>query len=401
MGYEVKDVFKPGSFPNLTYVSRESGWEDMTYDDRLQQALEMTGFLTYIVGSSKVGKTILCKKVVSNGLVSVSGADFKQGEDIWTVIARHAGMPVEGGFISTESGDGQAQLTRINKYQGNKDEVISYFNSKKKTLLIDDFHYASEETQTVIAQQLKYAIGKDFSAIIISLPHRADEAIRRNPDLSGRIAQIELEPWKDEDLKSIASTGFDKLKIQYSPEILDYIAKESLASPQLMQLICLNIGLVLQKKGSLEGKTLTEEICRTAFRRTTSNFEYREIARLLRRGPNSRGTKRKKFMTGRGIQKDIYQLILDAMKKDPPVTAVHIEDLRNRIISGFSADEKQKLNLGMITKALRILIKMMNEKENDLFKVFDLRDDMVHILDPQFLFCTKPLRGSSLIYSSH
>ncbi len=41
-----------------------------------------------------------------------------------------------------------------------------------------------------IAQQLKDAIRRGFKAIVVSLPHRADEAIRQNADLSGRLKQM-------------------------------------------------------------------------------------------------------------------------------------------------------------------------------------------------------------------
>lgn len=55
-----------------------------------------------------------------------------------------------------------------------------------------------------IAQQLKDAIRRGFKAIVVSLPHRADEAIRQNADLSGRLSLINMEPWAVGDLKEIA-----------------------------------------------------------------------------------------------------------------------------------------------------------------------------------------------------
>lgn len=77
MAYSPEEVFKPGAFPNLTYVSRYSDSMGMTYEDRLRIALKKTGFLTYIAGSSKMGKTVLCRKVIpENSLVCISGADF-------------------------------------------------------------------------------------------------------------------------------------------------------------------------------------------------------------------------------------------------------------------------------------------------------------------------------------
>ena len=41
------------------------------------QAIKVSGFLTSLVGPSKMEKTILCEKVIGfNNIVEVSGADF-------------------------------------------------------------------------------------------------------------------------------------------------------------------------------------------------------------------------------------------------------------------------------------------------------------------------------------
>ncbi len=50
-----------------------------------------------------------------------------------------------------------------------------------------------------ITQQLKVTIRRGFKAIAVSLPHRADKAIRQNADLSGRLSLINIEPWEVDD----------------------------------------------------------------------------------------------------------------------------------------------------------------------------------------------------------
>ena len=59
-----EEVFKPGAFPELTYIPRTSASSSISYELRLQQALKISGCLTSIVGPSKMGKTILCEKVI-------------------------------------------------------------------------------------------------------------------------------------------------------------------------------------------------------------------------------------------------------------------------------------------------------------------------------------------------
>ena len=75
-----------------------------------------------------------------------------------------------------------------------KDKIIAYYREHDLILVIDDFHYAPEGKRMQITQQLKDAIRRGFKAIAVSLPHRADEAIRQNADLSGRLSLINIEP---------------------------------------------------------------------------------------------------------------------------------------------------------------------------------------------------------------
>ena len=105
-----------------------------------------------------------------------------------------------------------------------------------------------------IAQQLKGAIRRGFKTIVVSLPHRADEAIRQNADLSGRLSLINMEVWEVKDLKEIAKIGFAKLNIEIDERIAEKIAIESLTSPQLMQYICLNICTILELNKNSEQK---------------------------------------------------------------------------------------------------------------------------------------------------
>lgn len=133
-----------------------------------------------------------------------------------------------------------------------------------------------------IAQQLKDAIRRGFKAIVVSLPHRADEAIRQNADLSGRLSLINMEAWKVQDLKEIAKLGFSKLNIPIEESVAEKIAVESLSSPQLMQYICLNICTILEMmKG--EYIQIGQEILETAYRYTTANFEYGDVISLMKK----------------------------------------------------------------------------------------------------------------------
>ncbi len=209
MSYSPAEVFKPNVFPDLTYVSRSSGSVDMTNEDRLRIACRKIGFLTYVTGMPKTGKTSLCQKVILfKDLVSISGADLNPDADVWSVIRRWAQMPVEGNRISRANPDTGDQTT-FDSVQSVKEEVIAYFNQNKKILLIDDFQKASFNRRHMLALQLKDAIGKGLQVVVVSSSSKANELLQLNPDLSGRISMIKLRPWKNEELKTIAKLGFE------------------------------------------------------------------------------------------------------------------------------------------------------------------------------------------------
>lgn len=251
MKLRAEDVFRPGAFPEYTYISRKSSISDLSYEFRLMQAIKVSGFLTSLVGPSKMGKTILCEKVIGfENIVEISGADFEENTDFWKLVAAKAGLAYEGQFASEKKiAETSDKYTKKETFSLTKDKIIEYYKKKNLVLVIDDFHYAPKDKRMQVAQQLKDAIRRGFKAIVVSLPHRADEAIRQNADLSGRLSLINMEPWEVADLKEIAKLGFSRLEIKMEDEIAEQIAVESLSSPQLMQYICLNICTILEMSG--------------------------------------------------------------------------------------------------------------------------------------------------------
>lgn len=62
MALRAEEVFCPGAFPEYTYISRKSTVSDLSYEFRLAQAIKVSGFLTSLVGPSKMGTTFFAKR---------------------------------------------------------------------------------------------------------------------------------------------------------------------------------------------------------------------------------------------------------------------------------------------------------------------------------------------------
>lgn len=381
MNKKFADVFKPGTYPGRTYVSRSSKGTRYTYEERLQQSLSMDGYLTYIVGPSKIGKMVLCENVIGQmHMVAMSGNDFSKEHDFWSGIAKKIGISMEAEIseVSAEYTSSEKRATTVTKkYFATKDKVLEYFREQNKVLVLDDFHYAPAAMQYDIACQLKEAIRLGFKAVVISLPYRSDDVIRMNPDLMGRISVIEIEPWKKEELIKIAAKGFGELEIEVKVSLMERIAEESIHSPQLMQSICLNIGLL---PGS--NPDISEEVIEESCRFTCMNLPYGDVVRVLKAGPPTRGQQRLKYTLRDGSKRDIYSLLLKILADNPPWTKLGIEELMERINNNVS---------DYIIKQRRVVDALKNwqkilENHGNLYQVVEWKDDTLYILDNMFLF---------------
>lgn len=405
---QAADIFQPGTFPVYTYVSRQSEGL-ISYEQRLEEAMETPGFLTSIVGPSKSGKTVLCEKVLpQDRMISFTGMDFRQEDDFWTVVARKLGLPVETELSETKGGELQGSVqasagvnilvkkgavsgggsykttsseTMKSRQIASKDRVVQEFLTRDLVMLLDDFHYINKDVQIQIAYQLKDAIRQGLKAIVISLPHRADDAIRGNPDLNGRMNFINIEPWTEEELVQIPITGFKQLDVDISHGYSQRLACESITSPQLMQNICLNLARILNVDNTRGTRVHSEEELIQAFRRTTLNMAYKDVIKVIEAGPPTRGQKRTAYAIA-GTNMDVYGAILYAIAKDPPIVSISIEELRQRIDSVVAQGRVER---SRVLDALRQMQTIIHEN-GPLYQVFEWKDGIIHILDPYFLF---------------
>lgn len=379
------DVFKPCNFPEHTYITRKSK-DDIDYEQRLKLALNISGTLISIIGSSKMGKTVLCEKVIPlERQVNVSGADFSNGQDFWNVLAQKVGVPLEGQITENKQISNIEQHSKTEMFIMTKDKVIEYFVSNNKVLILDDFHYASLDAQKSISSHLKDAIRRDFRAIIISLPHRADAPIRKNADLAGRLSLIDIDSWKLPELEEIAIKGFNELNIAIPKEIANYIAVESLTSPQLMQYICLSICTLLEIDNSeIKVTEITSDILTKAFKFTTLNIDYADVVSLISKGPLSKGKKRSKFNTKFNVEMDLYQLVVESLAQNPPSMGLTIDDIRDRV-NALINDNDPKPDRQKVKDTVIRMQKLIDERE-DIYKVLEWKDEKIYIIDPLFLF---------------
>ena len=385
MDYTFTSVFSSATFPEYTYVSRKSS-RDFTYEERLRMALEQKGYLIVIDGPSKIGKTVLCEAVIGKEkLVAMTGNDFKNENNFWAVIARKVDIPLAGEVQNANTANSrneQISTSYTSRYQTNKERVLNYFIENQKVLLLDDFHYADTMMQHDAACQLKEAIRYNLKTIIVSLPHRVDESVKNNPDLQGRIMNITMKPWKDEELAEIPKKGFDMLGIAADQTLIHRLVMECINSPQTMQSICQGIGYYISKDNILKDENITKSCCLNA-----SYLPYQELYTKLLAGRPTRGQKRKIYHLEDGMKVDRYGLVLEALKRNPPLKAITEAEICDRARKILDKEKNSlKLSARTIGSTIQSMFSILEESGYEVDRVFDWEGKTLTFREPLFLF---------------
>lgn len=252
-----------------------------------------------------------------------------------------------------------------------------------KVLVIDDFHYIEPEVQQYIARTLKTELFHGLKAVILTLPHRSDDAIRLNPDLIGRTTVIDIAPWSLDELKKIAEKGFALLSFPITPDAIETLARESIASPQLMQENCLSLAEEAREENLSD---VTAGLLQRAFSMTAMNYEYyRQPLQTALKGPAQGRKQRKKYALKKGQHVDGYKLLLLSISKDPPELSFSVEDIKQRILDLLADSPGAALSTLYISNIVNHIEKSF-QKFLPQLDTIEWKDKTLYILDPFLLF---------------
>lgn len=405
------DVFTPGRFPTHTFV-----------DDHLQEkksqlidTLDAGSMLISVSGPSKAGKTVFIEECLGRtSLIQVTGAGVSKPSDLWMRVFDLIGteMPnsitrgsstqgsisgsaaIEGGILFAKGkaegmvsrGTTQSEAENSSLASDCLQLLIRELGDTDLVVFIDDFHYIPRRVQIEVARQIKEAIRNNVKIICASVPYHADDVIRGNPDLRGRVYSIDFEYWGGETLKKIAYKGFRELGIGYRAPAIDKLAAEAAGSPQLMQYLCLNACYELGVRQKTEEEVvllqdpgLLGNICR----RTVLSTDYGSVLELMKEGPKTRGSDRNVYVTRFGWNGDVYRLLVKALSLDPPQLTFRYPSLNERI-QGMC--ERGGPSGSSITSACAHSARIVNDAAGERIVEWDSEHDVFDIRDPYFLF---------------
>lgn len=350
----------------------------------------------------------------STSLIQITGAGVNQPSDLWVRVfdiigtelpasisrASSSGSKVGGkGSIEGNAlfvkGNGEVSIDKISTENETLSASLSSdclqllireLSGTDLVIFIDDFHYIPQSVQAELAQQIKEAIRNKVKFVCASVPYRADDVIRSNPDLRGRVFSIDFEYWGSETLKKIAFKGFDALGIGYRNTAIEQLVSEAAGSPQLMQYLCLNacFELGVREKTDQEVEFRAEaQLHANICRRTVQSTDYGSVVELMKEGPKTRGSDRNVHATRFGWQGDVYRLLVKALSIDPPRLTFRYKPLSERI---FGICVEGGPSGSSITSACSHSAKIVNDAVGARVVEWDGEHDVFDIRDPYFLF---------------
>jgi hypothetical protein len=404
------DVFTPTGVPTHTYVERG----DRSLEEQLRNAIRTPGMIASLSGPSKSGKTVLIRKVIDqNNLITVSGAAITDAGHLWERVLNWMEAPSSTSVISshTVGGEGggkvsgganwllaraQAEVEGKAKYEyergnervferGGIDQVVKEIGGSDFVVFIDDYHYMPKDVQVAVGRQIKEAAERHINICTASVPHRADDVVRGNAELRGRVQGIDFAYWNEAETKRIAELGFATLGVILPDEALNRMANEAFGSPQLMQQICLQACLRL---GIDEAEPVVRRVPATnadldrIFEQASTTTDFSSLLEGLHEGPKQRGSVRNQFQFTDGTQGDVYRCILLALRENPPRLSFPYAEIYERTRS-VCIDAVPPGS--SVASALEQMPTIAQELEPGA-QIIEWSDDVLDIVDPYFLY---------------
>lgn len=248
-----------------TYIERES------VDEAFTKGLQKNKHII-VYGASKQGKTSLTNKHLDeDGYIKVNCSPTASTLDIYNSIARQLNVDIVESYEITTTIGGEARIglkakIRFPLFGGADAETettISRENEKAKSykiidynlalaqdlsellrnvnfekrIILENFHYLSEEVQKQLAIDLRIFEDYNILFIILGIWREKNRLAQFNGDLVDRVIEVPVEPWEKEDLKRIVEEGLALLNVDLR-NIVDYIIESCFDSVGVFQEIC-------------------------------------------------------------------------------------------------------------------------------------------------------------------
>jgi hypothetical protein len=306
----LEDVFGVSGKPVASYVERSR------VDDYFKDALR-TDKQIIVYGASKQGKTALVKKYIdydSNIVISLSPRTTLK--DIYQAILRKSGVSLKTSYTEG-TGDatkikGKASIQGavalvlkgkldfgVEKNSSSKledkyeeiefnlelpDDVADLITrvGNKKVIILENFHYLPEDLQRAFSYDLRTFQDLKIRFIILGIWKEANRLAQYNGELQDRITEVPVEPWREEDFRSIVKKGEPLLNISFDEKIVAECISNAFGSvgvfQELLKATCQESGV---ERKSHENKNIDDiAALQRAIAKKTEEYSGRHLRNL-------------------------------------------------------------------------------------------------------------------------
>lgn len=400
-----RDVFTPGRIPVVTYNPRD----EHNLEGEIKSYLQNRGAALTVSGPTKSGKTVLVEKLLSrDDAVWINGAELSSADDLWNAIIDFLelydqielsgasqgsdtsslnatvgmhGIAQVGGGVSRGTETTQEYRRRVKRPHSQVAQKA--LKDVDVPVIIDDFHYVDAGVKVDLTRIIKNLIS-DIAVVLIAVPQDAFDVVRAESDMLGRVWQLSVDPWTEEELGYIGQQGFDALSLaDDSNAITKEFAKNSLGAPFLMQQLCLDLcnrSGIQEKAEEQFAFDLPGDI--TSFYRDVAKRWVPGIFDELQRGPRTKGQPRLSRELASEETTDIYGAILYGISKMGPVRQVATQELARQVSQHLIA----AIPTQQIASALGQMRSIAHSGRGSSDAVLDYKNDTLYIADPFLSF---------------
>lgn len=403
-------VFIPGGFPTVTYIARK----EKQLEERVLAVRDSLAKLVVVTGATKSGKTVLVDKVFpQDSSIWIDGGAISDENSFWEMIVAKANLFTEKEYVEqdVESSTMEAEgsiggnilvmkgstaikgSTSVENVLGktlkrtitSKVAAINMLQSEEIPLIVDDFHYVDKKIQKKVVRALKAPIMHGLPVVFIAIPNRKYDAVEVEREMTGRIENIEMPVWEEEELRNIANQGFGALNIKISSLLITKLSQSAYGSPFLMQEFCRTLCEKCEIEEYMEEKQyISDNLDIKNIFVEIAEHSGRSIFNKLKRGPRARSDRKKRLLKS-GEETDIYGVVLEGLKAlKPGVESMPYELLRNNIRDVLAENPPQKNEISRVLDQ----IAKISYTDTSSTPVIDWQrdDDIITITDPFFAF---------------
>lgn len=385
------NVFVAGGLPTVTYIVRS----EADIERELARAIAAPNQIVSLAGPSKSGKTVLCQHALSGSqYIWIDGGQTPSVDEFWARVYEELNFPIHDkeapelkpGFMGMLFSSAGSQLA---KAEAERDfeiktmaAAVRHLQDNGISLVVDDFHYIAPEARAELLRNIKGAIFRGLRVILLSVTHRAFDAIKAEKELTGRFVSVKVPEWTHAELSQIPIKGFAALNVECPKALITELANECQSSPFLMQKLCWEIcyELNITTKAAAPMK-IKKPVMPKMYQRIAKDAALPVFERLMA-GPTI-GKERMKRPLKKGGEADVYEATVIAIAETGPAAALSWAEINTALKDVLSAQIPKGHE---ISSALKQMSKISQEVGGDSGLDWDEGKKQLNITDPFLRF---------------